>query len=272
MCLTRTYVLAFFSLLLTFPALGQQPATSATQSSAQALTLLQQSLDALTGGQSITDVTLSGTAHRIAGSDDESGSAVFEALTTGQARVDLSLPSGSRSEVVTLTKQCPAGYWSGPDGVYHSVANHNLMSDSSWFFPAFTVSRLAVITKYVVSYVGQEPWNGRTLTHLTAYQTNPSNSQLPAWLPNLFSRLTQMDLFLDSTTLLPARLDFNVHPDNDLGLQIPVEIVFSNYRSINGAQVPFHIEKFLNNSLLLDFQAQTVTPNSGLSASSFNVQ
>lgn len=257
------------SLLLVLP-ISVLAQTSPTQSSPQALTLLQQSLAGLTGGKPITDVMLSGTAHRIVGSDDESGTGVLEALASGQARLDLSLPSGSRSEVVTLGNQCQAGYWSGPDGVFHSVANHNLMTDSSWFFPAFTVARISVTSKYVVSYVGQETWNDRKLTHLTAYQTNPPNTQLPAGLATL-SHLTQMDLFLDQGTLLPVRLDFNIHPDNDMGLDIPIEIVFSDYRSINGSQIPFHIEKFLNNSLLLAFQAQTVIPNSGLSVTQFNV-
>jgi len=267
----RTYVAVILSLGLVIPALAQQPGTSTPQSSPQALPLLQQALAALTGGQPITDITLSGTARRIAGSDDESGTTVLEALTTGQARMDLSLPSGSRSEVVTFTKQCPAGYWSGPDGVFHAVANHNLLSDSSWFFPAFTVTRLTVTSKYVVSYVGQETENGRAFTHLTAYQPNPSNSELPAWLPT-FSHLTQMDLFLDSTTLLPARLEFNMHPDNNMGQDIPVEILFSDYRTVNGAQIPFHVQKSLNNSLFLDFQLESAVLNSGLSTTSFNAQ
>ncbi len=40
---------------------------------------------------------------------------------------------------------------------------------------------------------------------------------------------------------------------------------------LNGAQVPFHVQKFLNNSLLLDFQADSVTFNTGLTASSFSL-
>lgn len=258
------------SLLFVLP-ISVRPQASTTQSSPQVLALLQQSLAALTGAQSITDITLSGSARRIVGSDDETGSTALKALSSGFARVDLSLPSGSRSEVVTLTKNCPAGHWSGPDGVFHPVANHNLMTDSSWFFPAFTVARMNVTSKYVVSYAGQQTWNGRTLTQLTAYQVNLSNSQLPAWL-STFARLSRMDLFLDSSTLLPARLDFDVHPDNDLGMDIPVEIVFSDYRVVNGAQIPFHIERFLNNSPFLDLQFTEASLNSGISASAFNIQ
>ena len=61
--------------------------------------MLQQSLAALQGNTSLTDVTLSGTARRIAGSDDEFGTGIFKALAVGAARMDLTLSSGQRSEV-----------------------------------------------------------------------------------------------------------------------------------------------------------------------------
>jgi len=84
--------------------------------------------------------------------------------------------------------------------------------------------------------------------------------------------LTQIDIFLDVSTSLPVALDFSTHPDNDAGLDIPVELLFSDYRPVNGAQIPFHVQKFLNNSLLLDLQFANAQLNSGLAASSFSVQ
>lgn len=249
------------------PVLAQQTATSAPQSSAQAVTLLQNSLDALTGGKSIADVTLSGNVRRIAGSNDESGSGTLKAIAGDAARIDLSLPSGQRSEILNGTTVPPAGAWSGSDRVSHPIAYHNLLIDSAWFFPAFAVGQFLASGNYIISYVGQETRGGQSVQHLTAYQS--STVQTPPGTPS-FSHLTQMDLYLDSSTLLPATLDFNVHPDNDMGRDIPVEIRFSDYRTVNGLQIPFHIQKFLNNSLLLDFQAQTVTPNSGLSSTAFN--
>lgn len=71
---------------------------------------------------------------------------------------------------------------------------------------------------------------------------------------------------------LPAAITYNIHPDNNALLDIPVEIDFSDYRLVSGVQIPFHIQKCLNNSLLLDFQVQNAAINSGLSASEFTVQ
>ncbi len=256
-------VLALLSISY-FTSARQTPSTDP-----QATALLQKSLFALSGGQTLTDVTLSGTARRIAGSDDESGTATLKAISGDASRVDLSLPSGVRSEILNSTTAPPSGSWSGPDGVSHPIAYHNLLTDSVWFFPVFTVGRLLDSGNYVVSYIGQETYNGQTVQHLAAYQS--AAIQTPSGTPT-FSHLTQMDLFLDSMTLLPTALDFNVHPDNDMGLDIPVEVRFSDYRSLNGAQISFRVQQFLNNNLLLDLQFTNAQPNSGLSASLFNVQ
>ena len=262
---SRSPLLGFLFLLVSVPLIGQQAATTDTQ----AMLLLRRILVVLTGGMSISDVTLSGTVRRIAGSDDETGTAVLKALATGDARMDLDLPSGPRSEIRTFSHNCPVGgRWSGPDGVHHAISNHNLLTVSSWFFPAFTVSRLISPGTFVVSHVGHETWNGLAVEHLMAYQ--PSTFQAPTGMPS-FSHLSQMDLYLDSGTLLPVALTFNAHPDNDMGLDIPIEIRFSDYRTVNGAQVPFHVQKFLNNSLTLDLQFQSATFNTGLTAA-FSIQ
>jgi hypothetical protein len=273
----RTYVpaflslLAFFALSLEGPAFPQpaRPGGQATSSSPQAVALLQKSLAALTGGQTIMDVALSGSARRIVGSDDEAGAATLKALASGAGRIDLSLPSGSRSEIANVTAASPAGAWSGPDGISHPMANHNLLSEPAWFFPAFAISRRLSSSSYVATYVGQETRDGQSVQHVSVSQTSsvPNRPLGPT-----FQHLTQVDFYLDSTTFLPAAITFNIHPDNDAGLDLPVEIRFSDYRAANGAQIPFHIQQSLNGSLLLDFQAQSVASNSGLTAATFQVQ
>lgn len=263
--------LSFFAALLIIlpnsPA-SPQVASSTSTSSTQASQLLQQSLAALQGNTSISDVTLSGSARRIAGSDDETGTGVFKAIA-GAGRMDLTLSAGQRSEVENLTGATPAGSWSGPDGVSHPIAFHNLLTEPAWFFPAFPTSRSLSSSGYATAYVGQETRNGQSVQHVRIWQV--STAQTPAGTPTL-QHLSQMDFYLDSTTLLPTAITFNAHPDNDMGLDIPAEVRFSDYRTTGGSQVPYHVQKFLNNTLLLDFQAQSVTLSSGLSANSFLVQ
>jgi hypothetical protein len=162
----------------------------------------------------------------------------------------------------------PTGAWSGPDGVLHAIAFHNLLTGPAWFFPAFTIAQGLSASGYVATYVGSETHNGQAVQHVSLSQP----SLFPGGPGALSSaHLTQVNLFFDSTTLLPSAVAFNIHPDNNALLDIPVEIRFSTYTTVNGVQVPFHIQKYLNNTLLLDFQVNSVTFNSGLTASSFSL-
>jgi hypothetical protein len=263
------FELLFSVLLLTIPVWARQNTTTST-SSPQGAALLQQTLALLTGNTSIADVTLTGTAQRIAGSDDETGTSVLKALATGEARMDFTFPSGQRSEVRTISNSIRAGTWTGPDGKLHPQTEHNLITDSAWFFPALTVGRLVSSQNFSVFLIGQETKDGVPVAHIMASQQF-SVPDVPADIAALMQHLSQMDIFLDSSTQLPRALAFNQHPDNDAGLDIPVEIHFSDYRAVNGVQIPFHIQRFLNNSLILDIQLQSATLNSGLSASAFAI-
>src|SRR3989441_3183293 len=262
MRLKRPALLLLATFLISIPAAAQP------QGDPQAFALLQRAYAALSGGQAISDVTLTGTARRVAGSDDETGTAILKALATGASRLDHSFPSGQRSEVRNTSANPPAGSWSGPDRISHAIPCHNLMTDPSWFFPAFLIGRVLSSSNYVAAYVGHETRDSVAVEHLTISQTFATSPQAGA----LLRHLSQIEIYLDSGTLLPVALAFNVHPDKDAGLDIPVEIRFSDYRRVSGAQVPFHIQKYLNNTLVLDLQFQTVALNTGLTGSAFSIQ
>jgi len=250
-------------------SISAQQAPSAT-TQPQASTLLAQSAVALAGSVAISDVTLTGTAQSVAGSDDETGTVVLKAMAGGESRMDLTLSNGIRSEVRSLDSNgSPLGAWSGSDGVQHAIAYHNLLTDSSWFFPALTVRRLANLIGLIGTYVGQETLNGQSVLHVSfvrppAVVTAPNAA--------VMQHLTQMDLYLDPTSVLPVALSYAVHADDNELLDIPVQILFSNYKAIGGVEIPFHVQKLLNGSLSLDLQVQSAQMNSGLSASSFGIQ
>jgi hypothetical protein len=295
---TRSVVLLLAGSLLAVsivssPLSAQQSTSTSSPvvvSDAQAAALIQRSLLALTGGVPVSDVTLTGTARRIAGSDDESGPATLKATGLGDSRVDLVFPSGNRSEIrnhsaiplpgavpkefpaaVTQTAQ-PVGAWSGPDGALHGIASHNTMTDAAWFFPAATFSRLVSSQGWVFSYVGSEELNGAQVIHIQAFEPLAATIKAPSGAAALMQHLSQMDIYFDPATSLPVALAFNVHPDGNALLDIPTRVEFSSYQSVNGVQVPFHVQRYLNNSLVLDLQFSSASLNSGLSAASFQIQ
>jgi hypothetical protein len=114
--------------------------------------------------------------------------------------------------------------------------------------------------------VGNESLDGVATIHLSVFRQFPNQSLEMA---NQLQRLSQIEVYLDQTTYLPVALTFNVHPDADAHLDIPIEIRYSDFQQVSGVETPFHIEKFINNSLLLDLTIQSAVVNSGVSASTF---
>jgi hypothetical protein len=78
-----------------------------------------------------------------------------------------------------------------------------------------------------------------------------------------------MEVYLDSSTSLPVSVSFNTHPGGDAGRDFPVEITFSDYQSVSGVILPFHVQ--LNGTLILDLQFQKADLNMGLTAGSFTI-
>ncbi len=259
----RLWLVALFSFCVAMSVIAQSP----TSSSPQAVTTLQSAFQALIGKAATDDATLTGTAAWIAGSDEEIGTVVLKTVG-GTNRLDLNLSAGARSEIRSITASSSVGTWTGPDGVSHTMAGHNLMADAGWF-PAFTIGNLLSASNVVATYMGLETRNGASVIHISASQQFPS---VPADSRVLLQHLTKVDIYLDPSTLLPVVYIYNSHPDNNALLDIPTEIHYSNYQTISGTQVPFHVQKFMNNTLTLDLQFQSASLNTGINAAQISAQ
>src|SRR5947208_13683894 len=104
----RTFFTISIGVLVCFSftiSLSGQPATGTLP---RGVAYLQRALSQLVGNASISDVTLTGSVRRIAGSDDETGTATLKALSSGAARCDLSLSSGTLSEIYNSSSSEPA--------------------------------------------------------------------------------------------------------------------------------------------------------------------
>ena len=257
------FVVLVFCVVSLLPAQTQTSTTAPTASSVQAQTALQSSLGAL-GGATVKDITLTGTAERIAGSDDETGTVTYTAIPSA-SRLDLSLSGGARSEIRAFGTNGPGGNWIGPDGAAHHTPQHNLLTDAGWF-PIFTLANLSSSTTVVLTYIGPETKNGISVIHIQTAQQQPT--AITASAAQLYQHLTQMDFYLDASTYRPVALDFNIHPDYNTLQDIPVEFQFSNYTAVDALNIPFHVQEYINGSLYLDLHFQQVSVNTGLSSSS----
>jgi hypothetical protein len=240
-------------------------AQSAPPSDPKAVSLATQSVAAMSNQSIISDITLSGNVTRTLGSDNQSGTATLLAKGFAESRVDLALDAGARSEVRNSNAGPSVGNWKGTDGAIHPIAGHNCATDAIWFFPALgSLAVAATDPNIVLVYVGKEGVPPSSYEHIQAYRYNP-------YLQSADS-LSVMDFYLDAQTLLPTIVMFNEHPDTDQAVNIAVQLMFSDYRSVNGAQIPFHVQRYVNDSLTLDFQVLSVNINTGLPDSKFSLQ
>jgi len=190
------------------------------------------------------------------------GPATLVARGNAESLLTLSLTGGQRQEV----RNGVAGAWTGPDGTAQPMATHNCWFDANWFFPALTLQALQGDPTLGVVYLGAAAWNGLATLHLQFFRLVPG--QTPVMTAEI-QGLSTVDLFVDAKSLLPLALDFNLHPDNDLNVNIPVEIQFGDYRAVSGVLVPFRIQKYLQGTLTLDLLVSNATPNSGVQDSLF---
>lgn len=237
-------------------------AATAPASDPQAVAFAAKSITALTGGTGVADVTLNASVIAISGSDRETGTGTFRAKANMQSRVDLVLSGGTVSEVRNVSSGGAAGAWSRNGGAPSAQAGHNILTDAAWFFPALSSLAQFANSNYVFKYVGAEQHNGVNTQHIQISLV-PSTS-----LPGL-QILSTTDYYLDSSTLLPVAISFKTHPDNDATKDIPVEVLFANYQSVAGIQIPMHFQRLLNGSLVLDATVTSPAVNTGVSDSTF---
>jgi hypothetical protein len=244
---------------------AQNPPTS----DPQALSFANQSIAALTQGSTISDVTLSGNATWISGSDNQSGTATLYAKGTGESRVDLNLSGGLQSDI---RNDVAASYPQGESvvsGTATQWAIHNCWINASWFFPALSFLSTTSDSTLIFAYVGQESRNGGQVQHLQVYRY--LGTQKPAAI-TLIQQVSTADVYLDAASLLPVAVLFNSHPDDDAMTNIAIEVDYSNYQPISGIQVPTHVQKFISGGLAEDVTIASAVFNSGLADSLFTIQ
>jgi len=188
--------------------------------------------------------------------------------------MSVALPSGTISETHgTGPNEAPGIQSVGTDGVVHTGSLANTLWPAAWFSPALLLARAAAPGSQA-SYEGQESLDGSQVIHVSvvASSTLLSNAaNAPPAVQAALTHMSEFDLYFDPATSLLAAVKFAIHPDTTAAIDIPVEVDFSDYRSVNGIQTPFHIQKSANGVLQLDITITSAIVNSGLQPADFAV-
>lgn len=259
----------YFSAIVIFAlhisALAQTSSQAVPTNDAQAVALAKQALATLTAGAAVSDVTFNANVISVLGSDYETGSGTFRAKVNGESRVDLALSGGTRTDVRSLSGGIPIGAWRQNAGPSVAYAQHNCWTDASWFFPPFSSLVQVANANFILKYVGLEQHNGVSVQHIQIFQFRANDG-------GTVQRLSTIEFYLDATTGLPFAIAFNAHDDHNMNVNVPSEIDFANYQSVNGILIPFHFQQLVNGVVMLDVTVTSAAFNQGLSDTLFSLQ
>jgi len=228
---------------------------------AGASSVLGQLATAFSNGQAVQQIQLSGTATWNAGSLEDSGTATLTASSNGSSQLQLLLSNtGSRTETQTglgLSADCQ---WAGADGVSHQTSSNNCWRPALWFLPALSLQPSLITSDIGVADLGVGPVGSgdNSSRHL---QSQLLFAGFPAVVSGGFAQQSTIDLGLDPTSLLPAVLAYSILPDSGLSTPIAIEIHYSNYQTVNGVQIPFLIQRYVNGSLQLAISVNSAQIN-----------
>jgi len=234
--------------LVLTPALHTQQPTSAQ-------TYLQAALASLNSA-SIQGMSLWGNSTANAGDVTENGSFTAQCATNGASQLQPGLSNGPTSINRQTSNGTPSGTWTDTEGQAHPIAGHNLMTPAAWFCPQVAIVSILQNQSLSLRLAGTQSRNGESVVHIavtaSVRDTSPAST--------LNQHLSQFDIYLDSASYRPVEFDFNVHPDNNALIDIPVQIHFSNYVQSGGVWAPGTIERFANSTLELTLQVVSATP------------
>ena len=259
--LSGPLVILFLFAPLSESALTQRQTSSQTPvPDAQAIAVLQQAIVAM-GSTPPSDSTAAGTVSTVSGSQIEQGTIRILTRGTDQTLEQIQTPHGattvySRDEASSL--------------VGSTVSPLSIESALSSQCPDFPLPLLAgAINNSDIGYkyIGPETLNGAAVYHIqfwNSYSSNPSMKPL--------SDFTTKDIWIDSTSYLPARLSYVHRVAQGSSPRIPVDVFYSNYQNVSGILYPFSVHRSFNGTPWATITIQSVTLNGGLTDSDFPVQ
>jgi len=261
----RTYVVVFLSFAVPISVHAQQTTTTTTQPSPQrdpqAVAIVQQSVEAV-ASTAPSDSSATGTVAIVEGSTTVSGTIQILTLGIAQTSETLTLPSGQR--VVVYSN----GDAKETTGTQSTVPTLELaVNDQCTDFPLPLLLAALYNPDSAFRYIGAESLNGTPVKHIQLSNAYSSNSRLRPLAP-----FSTKDIWFDSTSGLPLKIAYVRRAGAGEVPSFAVEVSFSNYTRVNGVLYPFQIEKSFNGTPWQTITIQSVSFNTGLTASQFQVE
>ncbi len=240
-----------------FPLNAQDP----PQRDARALAVMQQSL-AVMGGSVPTDSVATGRVSLIEGPDTDEGQ--VRLLTRGLDQFAERISTGTRLRAASYSRGRAKS-----ENELSAKTESLIWATSSHVpsFPAVLVGASLSNSDFAFEYIGLEKVGASNAHHIRVWNTFSSQPKLRMLAP-----FTEKHIWIDAASGLPLKVYCEQRSAGGAVPAVPVEVVYSDYRNVNGVLYPFHIEKSLNGSLWATITIERVALNSGLADADFPVR
>ena len=261
----RIKVLAFASSLLlisnSWAGIPQTPTTTTTapQRDPQAVSLLQKSISVM--GVPPSDSTATGNVTTVAGSLTQQGTVTILTRGSTQTSIQFQMPNNPWTVVFA------SGQANKLETTETTVYPLELAASSQClYFPLPFLAGILNNADYSVQYIGQEAVGSSTANHVVVQNTLNSN---PTY--KFLSPFTLADIWIDASSGLPLKIGMIRRDAGGSAPKIPISVVYSNYQTVSGVRYPFTIQEYITETLWATTTIQSVTFNSGLTDSNFQV-
>lgn len=261
----RVIPYVFVASICSATLIGQQSTDlAAIQRNPQALALLEQVRDA-SGGPiplgAVQDFVATGTIDYPGLADKATRNATVRARGMNQLRIDESTSESSHS----FTNDNGNAWLKGTDGNPRSVRRHDNVQATSTILPllqlveALRDPTISVVDLGVDTNQGQQEHGIRLQRHFSA-KNDPAH---------ILSDWSRQDFFVDPATLRIMRLHNQIHPTSITNRASERDVVYGDYRLINGVLVPFQITEMVMSRTIFVLQFTNFQFNAGASDTDF---
>jgi len=259
-------LLLLLSLFLASSTIAQQTdsavqpaATLPSQRDAQAVAVLQASLAALGGVSQVLAGSLSASGTHAVFSASPPPSYPIRIMTLGTTKIrwETDLPSGTAVSIIRGRR----GWAQDTDGItplsVGQVAGQGVEN-----FPLLALANWASSPNVLVKLVGPEVLDGTKVTHVSL--TDSRETTASSDFEKILRAAKQCELYIDQQTNLPVRLRYS-ESTGDWRRSLPVDLVFSNYKTAGSFLFPFTLTRYRAGQLSDQTQLNSVVFNTPLS-------
>ena len=255
---------AFGLLLSATTVLAQQSPSLAPPTptrDGRAVAVLQAAIKAMGGGVP-SDSTATGTVTATVGPESQDGTIQILTRGTAESLEAISLPNLSQT---TTYFHLMAGQTNGST-TQQQLSGQLAMTSQTALYPLPLFVGAMNNPDATLQYVGQETVDGAPVNHIRIWNTFASRIYMQP-----LATFSVRDVWMNASTGLPAKISFTQQAAAGRAFKTLVELDFSNYQQMNGFAYPYVIKKSLNGTPWLTISIQSVSFNTGLQYSQFQV-